>query len=250
MANIYLRVPSYLAQFYRNREVKKPLTETKPVTFSPFQAESVIMAARLTLVPEQACEHNICFSQRMWQNMMRGKRPQGGRPMFDRDTDQWLSLDEVNALTGVVKTKKYEGSDYLCIQTPKTVVVGRQYKQVTASFNLSAGAANELVRQLRTEFIRILLGWVRRELALCDVKGIRRDVVTCIDHFFYHYNIMIGINPTDRDSMRRMAMRWLEDAKMLPDEIDDEDVLYIYEREREKQGVTVEEMMKSLTSDS
>ncbi len=248
MANIYLRMPSYLAQFYRNRDTRQPLAEHEAVVFSPYQTESVIMASWLVLVPEQACEHTLCFSQRMWKNMTKGLHPPGGKPVFKRDASQWLTMDEVNALTGAARSKKYENSDYLCIQTPKVIAVGGEYKQVTPSFTLSQTAAGELLRQLRQEFVRIPLHWVQQELAMCDVKGIHRDTVACVDHFFYHYNIIIGVNPTDRDSMRRMALRCLDEARGLPDDIDDDDVTFIYENERQEQGKTVEEMIKEVQS--
>ena len=37
MSNIYLRVPTYVAQFYRGRDVTNRLSEFQPVEFSSFQ---------------------------------------------------------------------------------------------------------------------------------------------------------------------------------------------------------------------
>jgi hypothetical protein len=56
----------------------------------------------------------------------------------------------------------------------------------------------------------------------------------------------LGTNGTDRDSMRRMAMRWIEDARMLADDIKDEDVLFEYESETSKQMPTVEELIEEI----
>ena len=109
-----------------------------------------------------------------------------------------------------------------------------------------------MVRQLRHEFLRIFLHWICEELLVCDKRGIRfdsktgRDVVMCIEHFFYHYQMSLGTNATDRDSMRRMAKRWLEDAKMLPSDINDEDVLFFYEKEAEHRGKNVDELIDSI----
>lgn len=245
MANIYLKVPTYVAQFYRGRDVNNQLGEFQPVEFSQFQQESAIMEAGLTLVPEQQMDHTSCFSERMWKNILNGRPPQGGKAQLKRDPTEWPSMDEIIFLTDVQRNKKTDGFDYLCIATPKTIVIGGQYKTVTGSYTLPFRQANGLVKQLRREFVRILLNWVTKELALCDLRGVQRDVIMCIDHFFFHYNICLGTNVPDRDSMRRMAKRWLEDARMIADDIEDEDVLFEYEGETSKSESIVEMIEKN-----
>jgi hypothetical protein len=238
-----------VAQFYRGRDVNNQLSEFQPVEFSQFQQETAIMATGLILVAEQQMDHTACFSERMWKNILNGKKPQGGKALLKRDPTEWPSMDEILFLTNVQRNKKTDGFDYLCISTPKTIVVGGQYKVVTNSYTLPFRQANGLVKQLRREFIRILLNWVMKEQALCDLRGIERDVILCIDHFFYHYNMCLGTNGTDRDSMRRMAMRWIEDAKMLADDINDEDVLFEYENESGKQTVSVEDIIEDIRNE-
>ena len=253
MEKIYLKVPTYVAQWYRGRVAPQPpLTEFQAVEFSPFQEEHVMMSAWLKFVSEKDIEHTYCFSERMWKNMLSGKKPQGGKVIINREPTEWLSMDEINALTGQKKNKKTDGFDYLCICAPQTIVIGQQYKQVTSSYTLGFNQANALVRQLRNEFLRFFLHWICEELYICDKRGVRfdakdgRDVVMCIDHFFYHYNMCLGTNGTDRDSMRRMAKRWLEQAKMLPSTIDDEDVLFFYEKEKERRGKNIDELLTSV----
>ena len=234
-----------MAQFYRGRDVNNRLSEFQPVEFSAFQQESAMMTTGLILVPEQSMDHTVCFSERMWKNILNGKRPQGGKAQLKRDAQEWPSMDEILFLTDVQRNKKTDGFDYLCIAAPKTIVVGGQYKVVTNSYTLPFRQANGLVKQLRREFVRILLNWVTKELALCDLRGISRDVIMCIDHFFYHYNMCLGTNGTDRDSMRRMAMRWIEDARLLADDINDEDVLFEYENEN-KQMISIDGLIEKI----
>lgn len=194
----------------------------------------------------EGMEHTMCFSERMWKNMLQGKKPQGGKAMLKRDPAEWLTMDEINFLTGTKRNRKTDGFDYLCIAAPKTILIGGQYKQVTSSFTMGFNTSNALIRQLRVEFLRIFLHWICEEMFICERKGIRRDVVTCIDHFFYHYNMCLGTNATDRDSMRRMAKRWLDDAKMLPEAIDDEDVSMVYEKENDKRKIDINEIITSV----
>lgn len=246
MPNIYLKVPTYVAQFYRNRDIGHPLTEFQPVIFSPFQVESVIMNTWLMMGSENVIEHTACFSQRIWNNMLNGKLPQGGRIMLKRDPQEWLTMDEVTTLTQQKRNNKTDGFDYLCIETPKAVIVGQHYKQVTPSYTLPFTAANDMIRRLRQEFIRVLVEWIRKEIAYCDIQGIQRDVTMCVDHFFFHYNMCLGTNNSDRDSMRRMAKRWMEDSRILTDSITDEDVLFVYESERNNRKPTLDELLKEL----
>ena len=230
MANIYLRVPTAMAQWYRGR-YDKPLTEFQPVVFSAYQEEMAIMLADMLLVPESQMDHTICFSERMWKNMLLGRKPQGGKSLLKREQTEWLTIDEINFLTGAQKTKKSDGFDYLCIQAPKAVSVGGQYKQVTSSFCMTSGGAGELVRYMRREFVRVLLHEICEEIALNDKRGIKRDVMSCVDRFFYRNNMCLGTNTKDRDSMRRMTMRWMQEAKLLGKDINDDEVLFVYEKE-------------------
>lgn len=246
MANIYLRVPTYVAQFYRGRVAPDPpLTEFEPVEFSQFQLEHVIMQSGLAMVNERDCEQSVCFSERMWKNILNGRPPQGGKAILNRDPTEWPGIDEVNTLTGTKRNLKTDGYDYLCIAAPKVMVIGPSYKPVTQSFTLPFGTANQLIRQLRREFIRIMLWWVTEELLVCNRRGIQRDVIECIDHFFYHYQMCLGTNKKDRDSMRRMSMRWLEEAKMLPVDIDEDD-FFINEAEDVSTGMDIDKMLKSV----
>lgn len=246
MANIYLKVPTYVAQFFRGRVAPEPpLSEFMPVEFSPFQMEHVLMSSALAMVNERDCEHTMCFSERMWKNILNGRSPQSGKAIINRDPTEWPGIDEVNTVTGVKRNNKTDGFDYLCIQTPKQVVIGPMSHQVTSSFTLPFSSANQLVRQLRKEFIRILLWWVTEELLVCNRRGIQRDVIECIDHFFYHYQMCLGTNKTDRDSMRRMAMRWLEEAKMLPIGIDEE-AFFINESKDVGTGMDIDALLTNV----
>lgn len=246
MANIYLKVPTYLAQWYRGRDVDHPLSEFKPVEFSKFQMEYAMMESWMIFVDECDMEHASCFSERMWKNILKGSKPQGGKPVLKRDPTVWPTMDEILFLTNGQRNKKTDGFDYLCIAAPDTIVVGGKIKKVTGSFTLPFRQANALVKQLRREFLRILLHWICEELFAMERRGVQRDVAMCIDHFFYHYNMCLGTNTADRESMRRMSKRWLEEAKMLPDEIDCEDALMVYENEEEKRGMNIDEIITSV----
>lgn len=232
MPNIYLRLPSYLAQFYRNLDTRRPLRPGDPVKFSPYTAAGFILSS--WPVPFRGKPDTVaCFSERMWRNMMEGKPPTGGRPVIHRDPAQWLSPGEICLLNTIVSNTRNSSVDYLCISVPSTIILNNQYKPVTDQWALRRSEAVELANHLRRFFIYRLMLWIRAETSHCLVSGMPiRDTGMCVDHFFAHYNISYGDDEVSHDSMRRMAARWAEEANVLAAELEgDEDAIYDYEPE-------------------
>ena len=250
--NIYLRVPTVLAQFYRHRDVKRHLTEFEPVRFSPYQHEHILMSSYLQIDTVNDIIHAECFSQRAWRNILQGKMPVGGKRVINRDDTEWPSMQEICLLAGK-KVQRMESYDYLCIEMPKEILVGREYKPTNASYSLPPSAANSLVSLLRNFFIFVLLDWIRQERYFCNVHGISpkiRNIAMMIDHFFYYYDICIGTNGRDRESMRRMATRWIEESQMLPNDgvnfEDADDLKYIYDDERDSLDVDIKTLLREV----
>lgn len=251
--NIYLRVPTVLAQFYRHREVKHPLTEFDAVRFSPFQGEHILMSNFLQIDVGGDINHAGCFSQRAWRNILQGRQPSGGKRIINRDETEWPTMQEVCMLTNDKKVQRMDGYDYVCIEMPKEVLVGRQYKPTNGSYSLPPSAAVSMVSLMQNFFKFTLLDWVRQERHFCNIHGVSlkdRHLTMMIDHFFYYYDICMGTNFKDRDSMRRMAIRWIEESAMLPNDgvdfADAEDLHYVYESEEANADIEIRELLKQL----
>jgi hypothetical protein len=251
--NIYVRVPAYVAVWLRNLDVRTPLAPDQPVRFSPYSEPGWTLST--WLAPEKGQpDHINCFSERMWRNMLAGKSPGGGRKVvLQRDPARWLSADEVALLNTVVINNKYEAFDYICVEIPPVVAIGSQYRRTDDTYSLSSPAASEMARSLRRLFIYRLLLWIRGEMTYCVQTGIPlRDVGACIDHFFAHYNIVTAENPLlSGESLRRMAFRWLAEAKMLTAEIEhDENARQIYaEKLGDREDLkTFDDMLNELTT--
>lgn len=230
MANIYLRVPTYLAQFYRGRDDNHVLAEHEPIKFSAFQHEAVLLSSSLVLIPENNQTSSSCYSQRAWKNMLSGRPPQGGDKLLIRDPKEWITINEICLLIGENNLKRMEGMDYLCIALPNEVLIGNTVRKVNGSYSLPPSDASELLRLLRNEFIHLLLDWIIQERRFCNQNGIKREISTVLEHFFSRYRIQIGADKKERNIMRRMAYRWVEMAQMLPNdrvEFNDEDMTFI-----------------------
>lgn len=237
MANIYLRVPTYVAQFYRGLDATRQMSEFEPYKFCEFQHEYIWMKNMLRLIPETEQTSSWCYSQRAWNNMLGGKSPAGGKIILHRDRTVWPSINEICAMTGEKKIQKMDGYDYLCLQMPQDVVYGNQLHHTNGSYNLSAKNAIALQRLLRDEFVHTFLDWLIQERRYCNQIGLHREIGQTIERFFERYYIFIGATLKERDSMYRMSRRWVDQARILPnDRVDfsNSDIHYISERESER----------------
>lgn len=237
MANIYLQVPGYVAQFYRGREENKVLTEFEPIQFAQFSHEAVLISSSLVLIPESQQTSCYCFSQRAWKNMLQGKTPAGGKRILNRDQQEWLTSKEVSVLCNGKNIVNTDSRDYLCIELPKEILIGDMVRQINGSFCLPPSDAIALTNMLRKEFLHMILDWVIQERRSCNQKSIKREISTILEHFFYRYRIQVGKDNNDRNIMRRMCYRWINQAKMLCNDrvdFDDEDMQFLTEKEKKE----------------
>ena len=237
MTNIYLRVPTYVAQFYRGRDMDRPMDEQEPVVFCEYQHEHILMKHTLQLIPETEQTNSWCYSHRAWKYIMAGKPPTGEKQVLKRDAQQWPSVREICMLIGEKNTQKLDGYDYLCIQIPREVLMGDEIRRTNASYSLAPKAAMSLQRLLRDEYVHTFLDWLVQDRRYCNAAGINRRIGTTIERFFERYYISIGKERTERDSMLRMGRRWIEQAKLLPNDRVDfsaTDIHYVDEKEEER----------------
>ena len=236
MPNIYLRVPSYVAQFYRAIDPNRRLSEQDAYQFCPFQHEYILMRNTLTLIPETEQNCTWCYSQRAFNNILRGIPPTGGKVVIQRDNKEWITTKELCAIIGEKSVAKMEAYDYLCIEAPQDVMLGDEVRRTNGSYSLHQREAIQLQQLLRDEFVHTFLDWVIQDRRYCNRMGLRREIGTTIERFFERYYIFIGSNKRERESMYRMSLRWIYQARQLPnDRIDfGEDLTFTTEREQQE----------------
>ncbi len=239
MANIYLRVPTYVSQFYRGLDDKHVLGEFDPIVFCDFQHEFILMKNSLQLVTEadQLQSNSWCYSQRAWRNMLSGKPPAGGMPILSRDPEQWLTMQELCTLLGEKNVQKMDGYDYLCIQIPTEVLLGDVIRRTNASYNLMPKEAMAMSRLLRVSYIHTFLDWLIQDRRHCNKIGLYRPIGVTIERFFERYYIYVGKDKKERESMYRMSRRWIEAANIMTNDRVDfskTDLGYVSDKEMEQ----------------
>lgn len=216
MANIYLRVPWYVAAYYRGREEDHQLTEWQPVEFADYSREFMIMENGLRYLPEQAQSH-ICYSQTAWNNILHGRRPDGGEVIIRRDPKEWPDTKEICTLIGKANHGRQSSSEYLAIKMPREVYFNKHVHRTNQTYCLAYDVAVWLSSELMRQFCYEYLEWteyrkefVRRQL------GRKPKTNEIVEMFFTQFNFPPSILPTERESLRRMHTRWISSARKRP----------------------------------
>lgn len=215
MSNIYIRLPQYVAAFYRGRNPQHVLAENEPVKFCEFSHEYVVLSMGLMIVPAALQLQSHCYSQRSWRNMMRGMMPGGGRCILSRDPDAWLTPREICTLEGEKLSQRRENADYLCIKMPDEVLRGPRVYRTNDTYSLDRMSAKRLDKLLRNEFYHCFVDWIVQDRNFQAEKRIHRTRMETLERFFMYYNIPIGHGHADRETMRRLANRWIREAEVL-----------------------------------
>ena len=217
MANIYVRLPWYVAAFYRGLEEDNPLTEWQPYEFKEYTHEYVIMENNLRYIPEQNLSRQ-CYSQRAWNNILHGKTPDGSVNVLRRDPTVWPDTNELCTLTGTSMMGKMATSDYLAVKMPREVWLNRKVYRTNQGYAFSADNAQHFIKMLSQEFYHVFLDWVEQDERYCNRMGIHRKNLEVMERFLVQYNIPISVDSTEQDTLRRMRNRWMANAKKRPND--------------------------------
>lgn len=207
MANIYLRVPQYVAAFYRHRDEDHPLDEWTPIVFGDYTYENRLIRQGICLDSSQKYLSTTCYSAASWKNICKGKLPRGGKLIFIRDEKQWPNSKEIVTLEGRA-LKLNEGKfDYLCIALPREAIVGGMVIRTNANCTLSSKKAVELCKVLRDEFYHHFYEWCLNEERMFRQKGIAIHKTEMMERFYARYDIPMNWGNSTENTMRQMAKR-------------------------------------------
>lgn len=214
MANIYLRLPRIQACVMRNLDDDNPLACSQPFKVPDFDPMASIIRSGLVIQGSLPKKDPVCFSQQEWQNMMQGKHPQGGKAVIKRNADEWLTYKEVCDLFGSKMMNVSDDYDYLCIQMPREVLIGKKMYATNQQWKLEYHIAHEVVDMFAVKFKFALSEWQLGNYDYCTRDGriIRRPLLATLERFCMRYDV--PIDKEQRQILRRQFQRWMDEARM------------------------------------
>lgn len=214
MATIYVRMPWYVAAFVRGRDEEHQLSEWEPIKYSTYHPIYRIMEQDLRYMSENRLSVQ-CLSQKGWQNVVKGKKPGGGKALLVREPTQWPTAGEMCALWGKSTTGRQLSNDYLCIEIPKVVYYNRENHRTNSCYALSYDGAKKIERRLYAEYCSTFYKWMENEQATCRREHIDRKRNVMVERFLVQYNIFID-DEAQMETLRRMSYKWMKYAKENP----------------------------------
>ena len=215
MANIYLKVPWYVAAHFRGRDEDHQLTEWEPVKFTDFDHEFQIMVNNCRRIPEQN-QSPQCWSQRAWNNILRGRKPDGSMLILNRDPGKWPDTNEMATLVGLKMSGRQHASDYLCIEMPREVWFNKRSWRTNSCYSLPYDSAYYLASVLTDKFCYEYTQWVTQDIRNAAALGFKRKQLEAVERYFVQYNYPDIIDPQLRESMRRQHNRFMKKGSAKP----------------------------------
>lgn len=212
MANIFLRLPRIQAQLIRHLDEDHYLTPTDPFKVSDYTEMAYNIRIGLVKSTYKMGGDPLCLSQQEWNNIMQGKKPQGGPVILKRDATVWPTYDEICKIIGSKSSQRSDDYDYLCIQLPREVFLRGKMWPVNTQWSLTRNTALYLNKEFARMFKYTLLRWSIDNEKYCIRKDsiIERSQVDVLVRFCERYDI--NVNTDQFDNLRRQVNRWLKDA--------------------------------------
>lgn len=235
MANIYVRVPHYVASYMRNRDEGNIISPETPIRIET--GDRLMYEIIAHAEPNLRNVVNVnCFSERQWVAMLQGKTLVYTDDMLTldrhRDVRQPLTLAEIYTSCGRMSYIKYIDADdgtkqlapdeeyvetYLAFQLPSRIVRnGREVKIQSDWFIPNPSSfIGELIERYKDEMYRFL----SVDQRIVHINGDVRSKMESMDRFMLRYDIRTGVR--EREQMKKMIQRDRRTARYALDSDDE-----------------------------
>jgi len=209
MANMYVRVPHYVAAFYRNRDEFKPIEVGQPVDVENVTMVWNMLMGNLLQNPKEKVIKEGCFCERMWRKMMRGQYivQQKGCVRMSRDSKAYLTDTEVRELCGLKVSGRSETYEYLCIKLPPYILHSGRQVAIDGQWQLMYQSCKLFIGYLRNYFWECCLRYVEEFIKAGEHNGVKHSQAEGFERFLARYDIRSGENEKDQKSLKRAYFR-------------------------------------------
>lgn len=213
MANVYLRLPKYVASFIRNKRESDPIAVGQSIVIEPTSYLYMDFIHGLTVNTGNTVSSNHCFCEKQWQRMMKGYSikcehlRRNVRLLDDRIDQLTLTDSEVSLLSGVRRPKGEVSGEYLCLRIPPEVRRGDRMIATNGHWQLSHNAASTIRTLMTDEFWRGFISFMNRGKQYCAENRVIFSNMEYIERFMARYDIYNGADNKMRNNLKRNLNR-------------------------------------------
>ena len=199
MARCYIRVPTYVAAYIRNRDAENRIQPGGEVSFPEVSVVGWLICRGLRDNAEGAARGIESFSEKQFSDI---KRICGGKENLS-DTDVMDAL-------GVHKKVKKKG-EYLCVSLPRELDrMGVRYR-ITSTWFIKPAYVSAIVKALTQEFWNEFIAYMARDKEWAMANGQKRATLDGIERFLERYDIANDKSDIVKENMKRNYYRKLPD---------------------------------------
>ena len=210
MANLYLRVPHYVAGYLRNKNREKPLEVGNVLTLNQSERIWTIFYEGLYPNINGTINRSYCFSQKQWNTMMDGYSlldPYTGKRrtkvLIDKIDQLTLYDKEIEILTGLPVPRGDDSGEYICIAIPREALRFGKIVPTNTYWQLRDVSANMVRSELVNEFWRALYTYVDRARDKSETSGRKFVFIEVLDSFMERYDIRCSADYHERNALKR-----------------------------------------------
>lgn len=225
MANFYLRLPHYVASYFRNKDKQKEIPVNQPVVIDRFDPLWCLFSAMLRRNSVEEIVRNGCFCQHQWERMMRGEYlyPNAGHYPFSDDSSApaeriTLKDDEVWHMAGLLPQKNKDACEYLCIAIPEEMELDGALCRTDEYWQLRQVGAYRMAAAMNAEFWRACLLYIDKDYDWCLARNIDRALMDALERFMERYNIRNSPENREKSTMKRNLYRKMKNYRFNEDD--------------------------------
>lgn len=225
MPNFYLRLPHYVASYFRNKDKQKEIPMDQPVAIDRFDPLWCIFSSTLRRNGTEEIIRNGCFCQHQWNRMKRGEYliPAIDEPYYfsdDLKPEERVTLkdEDVRIMAGLSSRKSEDACDYLCISIPDEMEKDGVLCRTDEYWQPRKSGAFRLSVEMNAEFWRACFLYINKDYDWCLARNIDRTLMDGLERFMERYNIRNSSGNKEKKTMKRSLYRKMKSYKFSEDD--------------------------------
>lgn len=223
MPNIYLRVPHYVASYFRNKNRDNRIAVGGVIRIDASDPIHAVLTAMATS-NSTYINRGYCFSTKQWKRMMQGYSlltlGKKMKPLLSSTEDE-LSLndEEVALLSGLPVPKNNDTGEYLCIALPKEVCKDGELLSTNDYWQLTVNGAFNVRKMLVNEFWVAMYSYMDKRREMCaNTRDRKFSVIECLESFFERFDIRNSPDQHEIQTIKRNLNRKRQAFKYTSDD--------------------------------